>query len=231
MELLKFDSNGSKSVDLKNVPEKPILDFNLKGNTLEILMTDIGSQMTFSEETGRFAKDNQFITYTPKVGDGTGNYHFLRFKAKTLEDYTTYTFCYKVHHCDTSLVKMTKWSHGEGSARLDMEPGIHAFTFTTGVVPSDNYFLYTNLLGAAKESKEILKIEIFGMVKGDKVIKSAVSSGICGVGLPGKGIEIVAQTQNPILGEYMLQGDIPGYLGKIEDKIIKNENTFKINWI
>ena len=29
----------------------------------------------------------------------------------------------------------------------------------------------------------------------------------------------------------MLQGDIPGYLDKIENKIIKNEDTFKINWI
>lgn len=229
MEFIRFNTE-SKSVDLKNVPETKPKGFNIKGCTLEVLMTDIGTQMTFSDEGGRFSRSGQIITYTPKVGDGTGNYHLLRFPRKMLDNYSTYTFCYKVHHCDENLVKMTKWSHGEGAATLDLAPGIHNFTFTTGIVV-DNWFLYTNLKGPVTESKEILKIEILGTVKGDKGIKSTVSSGLCGVGLEGKGLEIATQTQNPVLGEYILQGDIPGYLDKIENKIIKNEDTFKINWI
>ena len=125
---------------------------------------------------------------------------------------------------------MTKWTQGDGHVELDVTPGVHEYTFTTGVVV-DNSFLYTNLRGPINESREILKIEILGMVKGSKGIRGSVPSGLCGVGLQGKGLEIATQTQNPILGEYILQGDIPGYLDKIENKIVKNENTFKINWI
>ena len=229
MELIKFSTEG-KSIDLKNVPETKPKGFNIKGCTLEVLMTDIGTQMTFNDENGRFSRDGQIITYTPKVGDGGGNMHPLRFPRKILENNTTYTFCYKIHHCDRDLVKMTKWSQGDGAKELDVTPGIHALTFTTRVF-TENWFLYTNLKGPITESREILKIEILGMVKGSRSIKSTVSSGLCGVGLQGKGLEIATQTQNPILGEYVLQGDIPGYLDKIENKIIKNENTFKINWI
>ena len=230
MELVKFNAE-SRSIDLKGVPETKPKKFSIKGCTLEILMTDIGTQMTFSDEGGgRFRRDGQIITYTPKVGDGTGNVYLLRFQRKILEDYTTYTFCYKIHHCDRGLVKMTKWTQGDGHVELDVTPGVHEYTFTTGVVV-DNWFLYTNLRGPINESREILKIEILGMVKGSKGIRGSVPSGLCGVGLEGKGLEIATQTQNPILGKYMLQGDIPGYLDKIENKIIKNENTFKINWI
>lgn len=229
MELIKFNAE-SKSIDLKNVPEIKPKKFSIKGCTLEILMTDIGTQMSFSDENGRYTRNRQVITYTPKVGDGTGNMHPLRFPRKILEEFTTYTFCYKIHHCDKNLVKMSKWTQGDGHVELDVRPGVHALTFTTKGF-TENWFLYTNLKGPITESREILKIEILGMVKGSKGIRSSVPSGLCGVGLQGKGLEIATQTQNPILGEYVLQGDIPGYLDKIENKIIKNENTFKINWI
>ena len=229
MELVKFNAE-SRSIDLKGVLETKPKKFSIKGCTLEILMTDIGTQMNFSDEGGRYRRDGQIITYTPKVGDGTGNMNPLRFPRKMLEYYTTYTFCYKVHHCDTNLVKMTKSTQGDGNVELDVTPGVHEYTFTAGVVV-DNLFLYTNLRGPINESREILKIEILGMVKGSKGIRGSVPSGLCGVGLQGKGLEIATQTQNPILGEYMLQGDMPGYLDKMENKIIKNENTFKINWI
>lgn len=229
MELVRFNTE-SKSIDLQSVPEVKPKKFHIKGRTLEILMTDIGTQMSFFDEGGRYSRNGQIITYTPKVGDGTWNMHPLRFTTKILEECTTYTFCYKIHHCDKKLVKVTKWSQGDGYVELDVTPGVHALTFTTKYF-ADNWFLYTNLNQPITESKEILKIEILGMVKGDKAIRSTPASGLCGVGLPGQGLEIATQTQNPILGEYILQGDIPGYLEKIENKIVKNENTFKINWI
>lgn len=228
MEILNFNSNSLKHVDLQNVLEKPVSNFNIKGRTFVAPIFDISSQMSFSNETNRYILNGNILSYTPKVGDGTGNMHPIRFPRKILENNKTYTLSYRVLYSDKDYVKLTKWSQGEGIKELDISEGFHHYTFTTGTF-TDNYFLYTNLKKAITESKEVLVIEIFGITEGDSVLKNSVTSGLIPVGLEGKGINIIAQTQNPVLGEYILQGDILSYIENIENKIVNNEETFDIN--
>ena len=79
--------------------------------------------------------------------------------------------------------------------------------------------------------RELVRIEFLGFTIGDDAIKANSTENFIPVGLEDKGIEVIVQNNDPVLGEYRIQGDIPGYLNYLEGKIVGNENTFDINWI
>lgn len=230
----QFTSNGSKSITIEGVKEAPMEEINIKGKTVVLVCNRFGDNIQWNGGTGWTREPNtQIISFTPTLNYSTGNIHPIYFYAdRRLQNYTTYTLNYRVIYADTERITMTKWNHGDGSSRLSLEPGYHSHTFTTGALV-DNYVLYFNLTrnALAEDMRELVRIEFLGFTIGDDAIKANSTENFIPAGLEDKGIEVIVQNNDPVLGEYHIQGDIPGYLNYLEGKIVGNENTFDINWI
>lgn len=240
MELLKFDSNGSKSVDVKSVPETSILDFHMKGNTvINYFGKDTESFATFNSQNGAWVLNGRRLTYRNNKSLSGAWWEDVYSISNTFRDVvmkpdTTYTLTYKLYELKRYGRDPDFYFRvGTSDYRISQtQPGIHSIVFTTNSTIFSDTMRFRGTRGNSENTTQerVFDIEFLSLVEGDQTLTHN-SHSIQGCGLEGKGIEIIAQTQNPILGEYILQGDIPGYLGKIEDKIIKNENTFKVNWI
>lgn len=240
MEILQFASDDSKSVDLKNVPEKPILDFNLKGRTeINYFGKGLESMVSFNNNRGEWELNGRRLTYRNSTSLSGAWWEDIynvsnAFRDIIMKPNKTYTLTYKIYEVkrygrDPDFyfrVGYSQYRIGETT------PGIYSITFTTNnnVFSDTMSFRGTRGSGENTTQERVFDIEFLSLVEGDKGLKYNTNS-LQGIGIDGKGIEVVAQTQAPILGKYILQGDIPGYLNKIEEKVIKNEDTFKINWI
>ena len=230
----QFTSNGSKSITIEGVKEAPIEEINIKGNTIVLVCNKFGENVDWAGGTGWTREPNtQIFSFTPTLNQGTRDLLPIRFySGRKLQDYTTYTLNYRVIYADTERIKMQIWDYGNGPAITSLEQGYHSYTFTTGVVGTD-YVLCFNLTrnALAEDVRELLRIEFLGFTLGDNVITVNSVENFIPAGLEDKGIEIIVQNNDPVLGEYHIQGEIPGYLNYLEGKIVGNKNTFDINWI
>lgn len=229
----QFTSNGSKSITIEGVKEAPMEEINIKGRTKIVEGYDFDKHYNM-QNANIFKRipNTNIITFTPTLNHSTGSTYPFLFKGKRLQSHTTYTLSYRVHYADVDRVTIATWNHGGGEKRLSLEPGLHHITFTTGVVSAD-YTIRVNLTrnAIAADVREIFRIEFFGYVVGEEGIEQVVTESFVPAGIKDKGIEIIVQNNDPVLGEYRIQGDIPGYLNYLEGKIVGNENIFNINWI
>lgn len=229
----QFISNGNKSITIEGVKEAPIEELNIKGKTKIVEGYDFDKHYNM-QSTNVFNRipNTNIVTFTPTLNHSTVNTYPFTFKGKRLQSHTTYTLSYRVHYADADRVTIVTWNHGGGEQRLSLEPGFHHITFTTGVVSAD-YTIRVNLTrnAIAADVREIFRIEFFGYVVGEEGIEQVVTESFVPAGIKDKGIEIMVQNKEPRLGEYPIQGEIPGYLNYLEGKIVGNETTFDINWI
>lgn len=230
----QFTSNGSKSITIEGVKEAPMEEINIKGRTIVLVCNKFEENVQWRGGIGWTREPNtQIFSFTPVLNQNTGNMAPIAFYSnRRLQNYATYTLNYRVIYADTERITMTKWNHGDGTIRLPLEPGYHSHTFTTGAFEENNVLCFNlKRTALAEDMRELVRIEFLGFTIGDDVIEASNIETFTPVGLEDKGIEIIVQNNDPVLGEYRIQGDIPGYLNYLEGKIVGNENIFNINWI
>lgn len=240
MELLKFDSDGSKSVEVKNVPEKPILRFSLKGDTkINCFGKGLESTASFNSQNGAWELNGRRLTYRNNKSLSGAWWEDVYQISNTFRDLVmkpnkTYTLTYKLHELKRYGRDPDFYFRvGTTDYRISQtEPGIYSITFTTNNTVLTDTMRFRGTRGSGENTTEerVFDIEFLSLVEGDEGIMHNTNS-VQGVGIDGKGIEVIAQTQNPILGKYIMQGDIPTHFKEIEDKVVENEETFKISWI
>lgn len=229
---LRITSNG-KSLDVDYTLEDLPLDFNIKGDTLVNVVWDL-------KENGHLSLNNLYNQQTLehnrfRFRDNTGitrGIHYQFLSRKTIfEPNETYTITYHIRKIQGA--NRIRFNAAGVEYELPREKGIHSFTFNTN---DPNFFSWNVHLfifhldnKSATDPVDEWDIEILNCVKGEMPCRIRIE-GMCSVGSNG-GLQIATQPLHPILGEYVLQGDVPSQLEFIENEIDKQVDEYKISWI
>lgn len=249
-ESILTNIENTEELELSNLHIKGTTKFNILGEDLwkdnylldadALKLDDEGKpywKMWKGEKGLRFRMDID----EPFVGTGWHRKNVCKMhhsrRAALLKNLTTYTLTYYVHEVQYPPGAQTEYDVMIANTRwvLQRQTGLHALTFKTDSAASKGvaYLLRELYCGPSttfkKGDRRVYDVELISLVEGDKGMVEK-SNCINSVGLK-EGFSMFIQDCNPVLGDYVLQANIPEKLNNIEESVEKNIERFEITWI
>lgn len=150
---------------------------------------------------------------------------------------TKYTLTYIVHEAfrpEGGQYEVNIWV-ADSRWSLKLEPGTHTLTFTTdSKADKGTAYLLRELYAGPqtiynKGDRRVYDVELISLIEGDKGQMEKTNT-LYSVGT-NDGFTMFVQDCNPVLGEYVLQADIPKKIQNIEEDIESNIDIFEVTWI
>lgn len=158
-------------------------------------------------------------------------------RAAIFKPLTEYTLTYIVHEASIpngAQYEVNLWL-SDSRWILETKPGIHALTFTTDskVNKQAGYLLRELYAGPQtifnEGDRRVYDIELISLIEGNKGQVEKTNT-LYSIGT-NDGFTMFIQDCNPVLGEYVLQADIPKKIQNIEEDIENNIDIFEVTWI
>ena len=158
-------------------------------------------------------------------------------RAAIFKPLTQYTLTYIVHEAfrpEGGQYEASIWI-ADSRWNLKFEPGTHVLTFTTDSKADKGtaYLLREMYAGPQtiynKGDRRVYDVEFISLVEGNKGLVEKTNT-LYSIGT-NDGFTMFIQDCNPVLGEYVLQADIPKKIQNIEEDIENNIDIFEVTWI
>lgn len=252
------DFPESTDTDIVNTEEHEIHSLSIKGKTnFNILGEDLWDEayQLHDDALKLDYKGNPYWTRTKgdkglrfrmdcdEAVTGTGwhwrNVSVIKpgIRAAIFKPLTKYTLTYIVHEAfrpEGGQYEINIWI-ADSRWGLKLEPGTHTLTFTTDSKAEKGtaYLLREMYAGPQtiynKGDRRVYDIELISLIEGDKGQMEKTNT-LYSVGT-NDGFTMFVQDCNPVLGEYVLQADIPKKIQNIEEDIESNIDIFEVTWI